>query len=112
MQPDDREYIRKYMDEQVLAAQQSRDREVSSLFRDLKTDLQLFRKDFDIAVETINRKFDRLQEDINNLESYIDQEIAPKVSLWNMTTDDIKNIKRIVTGALVLAALAAIGLSV
>lgn len=92
-----------------LAMQQSRDKEVSGLFKEIKTDIALFRKDFEGAVDKMNSRFDQVEEDVSELENYLTNEISPNVYKWNNTSETYVSDKtwviRLILGIVITAVI-------
>ena len=92
-----------------LAMQQSRDKEVSGLFKEVKTDITLFHKDVDGKVDKIYSRFDQVEDDISELKNYLANEILPNVYKWNNTSETYVSDKtwviRLILGIVITAVI-------
>ena len=80
------------------------------LLRKLQRDIELFRKDFDNAMNRFNERFDRIAVDIKTLDKYITDEIKPNTTSWNKTSDNVGKVVWLIVSGVVVALLAVIGL--
>lgn len=91
--------IRKLAKELALASHQSRDKEVSGLFREIKSSLNALESDVS-----------SLRKAVEGLESDYKEKILPNVNTWNSTSDNVGRVVWVVVSAVILALLALIGL--
>ena len=80
------------------------------LLRKLQRDLDLFRRDFDNAMARFDERFDRITEDMKELDHYLTNEIKPNTNTWNKTSENISKVVWLIVSSVVVALLAVIGL--
>ena len=84
--------------------------EEQDLLLKLQQDLALFRRDFDNAMKNFDTRFERLAQDLVEIEKYLANEIKPNAKDWNKTSDNISRVVWIVVTAVVVGLLALLGL--
>lgn len=80
------------------------------LLRKLQRDIELFRKDFDNAMQRFEERFDRLSEDLEKMDKYLTDEVRPNTSTWNKTSDSVSKVVWLIVSTVLVALLAVIGL--
>lgn len=80
------------------------------LLRKLQRDIELFRKDFDNAMQRFEERFDRLSEDLKQIDNYLTDEVRPNTSTWNKTSDSVSKVVWLIVSTVIVALLAVIGL--
>lgn len=96
-QDETKQYIDQVARELMLASHQSRDKEVSGLFKEIKSDINNMRSDLD-----------RIEGAVVDLQSLYSTEILPNVKSWNSTSANVEWGVRIVMGVLLTAAVGAL----
>ena len=91
--------IKKIARELALASHQSKDKEVSGLFADIKR-----------RMETIENNLVEVKHDIQKVKELMDDKITPNINSWNSNTETLKWVNRVVITAVILGLLALVGL--
>lgn len=95
MSEDDKKYIRDYLKELSLASHQSKDREVSGLFKEIRAEIRSIRDDLD-----------RLESAIVVLQESYTETVVKNVNTWNLTSERQRKIEWLIISGVVTAALA------
>jgi uncharacterized protein YicC (UPF0701 family) len=96
---DHTELIKQIARELALASHQSKDKEVSGLFADIKR-----------RMETIESNLISVKEDITKIKDLLDDKVTPNINSWNSNTETLKWVNRVVITAVILGILALIGI--
>lgn len=96
-QDETKELIDKVAKELMLASHQSRDKEVSALFKEIRTEIRNMRKDLD----SLEQSFKSLEE-----------QVVPNIQTWNKTSEGFSRIAWIVITAVLAVFLGALGLQI
>ena len=80
------------------------------LLRKLQRDIDLFRRDFDNAMERFEERFDRIANDMKAIDKYLADEIKPNTHTWNRTSDNVSKVVWLIVSTVIVALLAVIGL--
>ncbi len=99
MSQDVQDYINKIAKELALAQHQSRDREVSGLFKEISANIKSLKND----LTRLERSVGELQEDYK-------QNVLPNVNTWNKTSENQNKVVWFIILAVIAALLGARGL--
>lgn len=92
MSAEEQEYIKKIAQELATASHQSRDREVSGLFKEINNKL-----------DNLERDIKEIRKSVQDLESDYKEKVLPNVKTWDGTAEALKWGIRIVVGILITA---------
>lgn len=92
----------------VLQAHSSKNKEVSGLFSEIKTDIRLIRNDFILFKNDLGK----LEASVNDLQTSYKTDVTPNLNTWNKTSDNQSRGGWIVITAVILAILVVIGIKV